>query len=159
MIYASWILTLNVGVESFCVGLLSVMGRNLFKQVIIRQVHVIRNDQWANHVKIRIQGAVSDLHAADARYHEDCKSSFMAPCSIKAPASGNTSQRRQGMQYSNIMYHIYLRSHHEYGIQYIDVCDEYLSHDGVLLTGRILTQIIFFYRAITNLTFEQQQFS
>ena len=34
------------------------------------------------------------------------------------------------------------------------MCDEYLSHGGVLLTRRILTQIIFFYRAITNLTFD-----
>ena len=47
-----------------------------------------RNDEWASYVKIRIQGAVSDLHAADAWYHEDCKSSFMAPRSVRAAAGG-----------------------------------------------------------------------
>ncbi len=54
---------------------------------MILNVCDLRNDEWASRVKIRIQGAVSDLHAADARYHEDCKSSFMAPRSVRAAAS------------------------------------------------------------------------
>ena len=32
---------------------------------------VERNDEWGNEVRIRIQGAPSDLHAADAQYHRD----------------------------------------------------------------------------------------
>ena len=62
-------------------------GQRTFKQVILN-VCESRNDEWASYVKIRIQGAVSDLHAADARYHEDCKSSFMAPRSVRAAAGG-----------------------------------------------------------------------
>jgi hypothetical protein len=40
-------------------------GQETFKQVILN-VCDSRNDDWASHV-----GAVSDLHAADARYYED----------------------------------------------------------------------------------------
>ena len=61
-------------------------GKETFKQVILN-VCDLRNDEWASHVKVRIQGAVSNLHAGDARYHEDCKSSFMAPHSVRAAAS------------------------------------------------------------------------
>jgi hypothetical protein len=35
-------------------------------------------------VRIRIQGANSDLHAADARYHSNCQKSFSNPKQIKA---------------------------------------------------------------------------
>ncbi len=42
-----------------------------------------RNDVWAEEVELRIQGAFSDLHAADARYHNDCKPAFMAPKSVQ----------------------------------------------------------------------------
>jgi len=63
---------------------------------VILSVCDSRNDQWVNHVKIRIQGAVSDLHTADARYHEDCKSSFMALYSVKAAASGTQVNGHRG---------------------------------------------------------------
>lgn len=35
-----------------------------------------RNDKWASDVRLRVSGAVSDLHAANARYHKDCRSIF-----------------------------------------------------------------------------------
>ena len=40
-----------------------------FKEVIL-EVCDARNDVLSEQVKITAQGAVSDLHAADARYHE-----------------------------------------------------------------------------------------
>ena len=30
-------------------------------------------------VRLRVQGAISDLNAEDARYHVNCKSSFISP--------------------------------------------------------------------------------
>ena len=36
----------------------------------------IRNDEWAHQVRLRVEGALSDLHAADAQYHKDCMSTF-----------------------------------------------------------------------------------
>ena len=39
----------------------------------------VRNDELADRVTIRIQGAVWDLHAAEARYHVDCRQRFYTP--------------------------------------------------------------------------------
>jgi len=35
-----------------------------------------RDDDWLSTVRLRNQGAISDLHAADARYHVTCQCSF-----------------------------------------------------------------------------------
>ena len=43
-----------------------------------------RNDPWASQVRVRAAGAVSYLHAADARYHKSCRSKFMPPKSTSA---------------------------------------------------------------------------
>ena len=34
-------------------------------------------DAWANQVEVRLQGAISDLHAAEARYYDSCRKNFM----------------------------------------------------------------------------------
>ena len=52
--------------------------RKIFKAAIVDNCHA-RGDQWSNEVLVRVEGAVSDLHAADGRYHYDCKTNFMAP--------------------------------------------------------------------------------
>ena len=38
-----------------------------------------RKDNLANNVRIRLEGAVGDLHEADARYHVDCRQRFHTP--------------------------------------------------------------------------------
>ena len=44
-----------------------------------------RGDDHANDVRIRVQGAPSDLHAAEAaRYHDKCRKVFMNPKQFKA---------------------------------------------------------------------------
>ena len=43
-----------------------------------------RNDYWAAQVRIRVSGAISDLHAADARYHVACRNNFMSTRSTSA---------------------------------------------------------------------------
>ena len=45
-----------------------------FKQAILDH----RNDAQANDVRIRIQGATRDLHAADAICHKECYTFFIA---------------------------------------------------------------------------------
>ena len=40
--------------------------------------------KWASEVRVRVCGAVSDLHAADARYHKSCRVNFMFPRSTSA---------------------------------------------------------------------------
>ena len=38
----------------------------------------IRGDPWAEEVRVRLSDSrcASDLHAADGRYHEDCRKNF-----------------------------------------------------------------------------------
>ena len=68
------------------------VDRTTFKQTI-RDVIDSCQDEEGRQVKIRLMGAISDLHAADARYHDDCRKSFMAPCSVAAAAhSGRETQ-------------------------------------------------------------------
>ena len=43
-----------------------------------------RDDEWGNEVEVRLQGAISDLSAAGARYHKDCVSRFMTTTQRKA---------------------------------------------------------------------------
>ena len=50
-------------------------------------VIVEMNDEWAWEVEVRLQGAVSDFHVADACYHDDCRSTFMAPHSVHVAAA------------------------------------------------------------------------
>ena len=38
--------------------------------------------KWANEVRVRVQGAVSDLYAAEARYHRDCINRFFQDRSL-----------------------------------------------------------------------------
>ena len=43
-----------------------------------------RDDEWAHKVKLRIGGAVSDLHVADAHYHKDCMENVQSHRNIQA---------------------------------------------------------------------------
>ena len=47
-----------------------------FKDVLL-DVCEQRNDKWGREVEIRINGAHSDLPAADAQYHKKCYDAFM----------------------------------------------------------------------------------
>ncbi|KAG0720297.1 hypothetical protein GWK47_048802 [Chionoecetes opilio] len=55
--------------------------RKPYKKVILEACHK-RNDRWSREVMVRLQGAMSDLHAADARYHADCRCWFLSPKSV-----------------------------------------------------------------------------
>jgi hypothetical protein len=56
-------------------------GEKSMKEAILTACNE-RNDTWAQEVELRVHGAFSDLHAADGRYHNDCKPAFMAPKSV-----------------------------------------------------------------------------
>ena len=43
-----------------------------------------RQDEQAEHVQIRLQGAAIDLHAADKRYLDSCRKFFMNPKNVRA---------------------------------------------------------------------------
>ena len=60
-----------------------------------------RVDILADKVLVRIQGAVSDLHAANARYHKNCLSEFVSERNIKAAKNSleQTSAAKETFNY------------------------------------------------------------
>ena len=51
-----------------------------------------RNDEWADQVRCRLSGALSDLYAVSARYHDDCRKQFMNPKNVaRASKASNES--------------------------------------------------------------------
>jgi hypothetical protein len=53
------------------------------------------NDEISSKLRVCVEGAVSDLHAADARFHVSCMSSFMVPRSVSV--AKNASQVLSGL--------------------------------------------------------------
>ena len=47
-----------------------------FKDFILK-VCFLRNGTWSKEVKFKVESAASDLHAADARYDQECKTNFL----------------------------------------------------------------------------------
>ena len=60
-------------------------NQNTFKQNVLR-VCDSRHDEVSEIVKLRLLGVVSDLHAADARYHDECRKRFMSSRSVTSAA-------------------------------------------------------------------------
>ena len=51
-----------------------------------------RNDECADQVRCRLSGALSDLYAVSARYHDDCRKQFMNPQNVaRASKASNES--------------------------------------------------------------------
>ena len=68
-------------------------GPNLdsFKKVMLDACDV-RDDEWGHQVRIRVEGAVSDLHAADEQYHKECMLLFRGPRNLKYSGSVKVEQ-------------------------------------------------------------------
>ncbi len=101
----------------------------------------LRNDEWAGLVKTRIPGALSDLHAADAQYHENCKSSFMAPRSVNAVASSaNVKEKNEA---DRALQCTILRMSDESSQIWntVTAYDLYLSHGGKLSRRMLLAKL------------------
>ena len=55
---------------------MSINDHRPYKQYIL-DLSNQRGDEWGNEVHVWVEGAISDLHAAEARYHVDCYSRFV----------------------------------------------------------------------------------
>ena len=64
-----------------CCEAISKGGKKSFKNSILEACD-LRKDEWAARVRVWVEGSVSDLHAADARYHVDCRATFMSSNSL-----------------------------------------------------------------------------
>ena len=57
-----------------------------FKDFILN-ICFLCNDELSRNVRFRVNSAISDLHAADARYHQDWKTLFLHPKDVEQLAS------------------------------------------------------------------------
>ena len=69
-----------------------------YKQYLFEKCHS-RNDYWANEVQSRIDSAVSDLLAADARYHKKCLSLFISNWYLSEDPNSQPTQLTPDMLY------------------------------------------------------------
>ncbi len=65
--------------------------RNESLRVAIFEAREARKDFQSEQVQLRMGGFLSNLHAANVRYHIDCKATFLSPRSIKAEGCGGTN--------------------------------------------------------------------
>lgn len=100
-----------------------------------------RNDQWAMEVRYRIQSAVSDLHAADACYHQMCSVNFrtgkLKPCNFSSRPSQLTGRPEDKERYEAFL-HVaqYLEENDEEQITVNDLVNkmsEYLQNNNEAL--------------------------
>ena len=89
---------------ALCQTAYAAAGRQSFKESIL---HVCseRNDAMAGEVRTRVEGALSDLHAADARYHVNCMTCFMAPRSVAA-AKNTVNQNEENRSGDDAFNHV-----------------------------------------------------
>ena len=62
-------------------------GRDIFKETVLTK-SLERNDEWGNKVQVRVNGATSDLGAAEARYHDLCR----VKCMHVSPGQNETEE-------------------------------------------------------------------
>ena len=109
---------------------------NSFKSTIMDKCDQLKYD-IADKVRIRINGAPSDLHAADAQYHKDCYSRFMSGRNLHASDGIKCKQtNKQGQQTSppNPLMHV-LDNMNGYKTRIwctVELFDLYHSYGGTL---------------------------
>ena len=109
-------------------------GKHDFKQAI-RDVCNHQNDAQARDVRIRIQGAISYMQAADAIYHKECYTLFIASRTISA-ADNKSSCSSNKSAFQMVVDVIGWKPSHIWNS--VDVYNLY-SHKGSCLLRRPLT--------------------
>ena len=64
------------------------------KDKILKQCKV-RVDDWAEMVMVRVAGSSNDLHASDARYHNDCLSRFFTQRNAPGESKGTYDEEQE----------------------------------------------------------------
>ena len=79
--------------------ILSPDRKTTLKESIL-ETCAVRNDDLSEKVRLRIHGIVGDLHAAEARYHTDCRASFVSlhHVTFAASKSDNPEQHDPAME-------------------------------------------------------------
>ena len=107
-----------------------------FKQNILHTCDV-RNDCQAEEVRVRVSGAVSDLHAADGQYHDDCYKQFMNHKNVQAASNTATNfPKPDDSAFDALIEDISVNKSHVWNS--LEIQDTYANHGGMLLPRRKL---------------------
>ena len=92
-----------------CRSTVSKHDRKPYKQYILEKCSD-HDDDWGNEVRVRVEGAISDLHAAEARYHRDCMSRFFAnrfpPQYLKKEACSIANDNQKDLALAQLIQHL-----------------------------------------------------
>lgn len=110
-----------------------------FKEMILRLCKE-RNDEWSMHVQVRVQSAVSDLHAADARYHDDCRKLFTRNRADKSKKVSTDTDKNTS--FDAVINQI--KSDKDRVWTSVDIFTLYKEHNGSVLSRRRLVERICF---------------
>lgn len=112
-------------------------GKQTFKDAIL-EVCNSRKDERAGAVEVRLHGAITDLHAADARYHDDCRKSFMSPRCIEFTTQKPGQSKDLALE--AIMNEMQLDT--SYVWTSIEIYNHYKGHGGTSLSrGKLIQQL------------------
>ena len=73
-----------------------------FKDFILK-ICALRNDSWSRDEQFRVESTISDLHAADARYYQDCKTEFLHSSYVERLA--NSSKEEMDLAFPSLIRH------------------------------------------------------
>ena len=100
-----------------------------------------RNDEWSNEVRVRIEEAISDLHAAEARYHVDCYSRFVSNRFLTGKRIKFQPEKSKQGGDTGLTYLIDLLERDKLHIwNSLELFREYQSHGGELLCHEVVVQ-------------------
>jgi len=95
----------------------------------------LRNDQVAADLRLRVNGAISDLHAADGQYHFDCYTCFATNKAIAAAANQMQPQAKSTEHaFEQLVIDLDLDKSQIWNS--VELYDLYMSYDGHILTKR-----------------------
>lgn len=95
-----------------------------------------RADTESRQIQTRLHGALSDLHAADARYHTSCYSNFMKPCYSGTSSSVGSSDDSTNTALNKLVETI-MSDKTKMWIS-TELFDEYESYEGITLSKKRL---------------------
>ena len=113
-------------------------GDNKTLKQSILEVCDRRNDEWAASVRVCVEGTISDLHAADARYHVDCRSKFMSPKSVASAAKSRASSKEVDGPLESLIAHI--QEDLSCIWNSVELVKAYREHGGNKLSCKLLVQ-------------------
>lgn len=118
-----------------CRSTVSEHDKTPYNQYLLEKC-AARDDAWADEVRSRVLGSVSDLHASDARYHKDCMSRFFSNRNIPKMQPDDTHCTQEEDNLDMALKHMIttLSNDQQHVWNSIDLHQDYRDHGGVDLT-------------------------